>query len=524
MSKSNFYVTSPIYYVNDKPHIGHAYTSIACDILARFKRLDNNNVFFLTGTDEHGQKVEKSAIKNNKTPQQFCDEVSVAFRDLTSAINLSNNDFIRTTEERHQKTAQIFWAKLEEAGFIYKDVYEGWYSVRDEAFYSADEIIDNKAPSGAEVEWHKEESYFFKLSQFGDKLLEFYEKNPNFIEPKSRFNEVKSFVKSGLRDLSISRTSFNWGVKVPNDEKHIMYVWLDALTNYLSALDFASEEQKNYEDFWLKAEDSPVHIVGKDIVRFHGIYWPAFLMAANIKLPYKIYAHGWWTNEGQKISKSVGNIIDPYQEIKWLEGLGCDNDLAVDYFRYFLMKEVPFGNDGDYFQKSFTLRINAELANNIGNLAQRTLAMIYKNCDAKIPEINDKSLQEYLKNCQNFDKQIPDLIAQLKFDKALDKIIEFASVINKNLNDRAPWSLKKEGKITEMQDILYIAADAIRRLGIWLQPFMPKSAEKILNLLNIAEDKRNFANISDILPQDQMINQPKPIFLRLDLVLAGKQP
>ncbi len=512
---ANFYVTSPIYYVNDKPHIGHAYTSIACDILARFKRLQKNNVFFLTGTDEHGQKVEKSAIKNNKTPQQFCDEVSQSFRDLAKFINLANDDFIRTTEKRHKEVVQILWQKLEKAGFIYKDVYEGWYSVRDEAFYNEDEIVDGKAPSGAEVEWQKEESYFFKLSAFGDKLLEFYEQNPQFVEPKSRLNEVKSFVKSGLKDLSISRTSFNWGIKVPNDENHVIYVWLDALTNYISALGF--EDKQKYQDFWLNAKESPIHIVGKDILRFHAIYWPAFLMAVNIKLPHKVFAHGWWTNEGQKISKSVGNVIDPYQEIEWLKSLGVDEDLAIDYFRYFLMREVPFGNDGDYSRESFILRINAELANNIGNLAQRTLTMIFKNCEAKIPPIAHESLQNYQKSCQKFEQQIPQLIDELKFDKALEAIIEFASQINKELNDQAPWSLKKEGKIKEMQEILYIAADAVRKIAIWLQPFMPKSSEKLLDLLNLEAGKRNLVNISEILAEGQEINQPKPVFLRLGL-------
>ncbi len=514
MSKTNFYVTSPIYYVNDNPHIGHAYTSISCDIIARFKRLQGVNVFFLTGTDEHGQKVEKSALKNNKTPQKFCDEVSQSFIELAQNINLSNDDFIRTTEERHKNNVQTLWKILEEGGFIYKDVYEGWYSVRDEAFYGQDEIIDGKAPSGAEVEWHKEESYFFKLSQFGDKLLEYYDQNPQFIEPKTRFNEVKSFVKSGLRDLSISRNSFSWGVKVPNDNNHVIYVWLDALTNYISALNYNKNEQK-YQDFWLNSNESPIHIVGKDILRFHAVYWPAFLMAANIKLPYKIFAHGWWTNQGQKISKSVGNVIDPKQEIKWLENLGCDNDLAVDYFRYFLMREVPFGNDGDYSRENFILRINAELANNIGNLAQRTLTMIFRNCEAKIPEVEDKILRDYQKFCQNFDQKIPKLIEELKFDKALEVIIEFANQINKDLNDQAPWNLKKEGKIKEMQNILYIAADSVRRIAIWLQPFMPKSSITMLNFLNLSIDEMQI-DVLKILRTGHEIKQPKPVFLRLN--------
>lgn len=516
MTKSNFYVTSPIYYVNDKPHIGHAYTSIACDIIARFHRLNNDNVFFLTGTDEHGQKVEKSAIKKNKDPQQFCDEVSQAFFDLAKFINISNDDFIRTTQSRHKKTVQYFWKKIAESGFIYKDIYEGWYSVRDEAFYGKDEIVDGKAPTGAEVEWHKEESYFFKLSEFGDKLLAFYEANPNFIEPKSRYNEVVSFVKSGLRDLSISRTSFKWGIKVPDSENHIMYVWLDALTNYISALDFAENDSNKFSDFWLNASKSPLHIVGKDIVRFHAVYWPAFLMAADIKLPAKIFAHGWWTNEGQKISKSVGNVIDPFQEIKWLESFGCDRDLAIDYFRYFLMHEVPFGNDGDYSRANFVTRINAELANNIGNLAQRTLTMVFKNCQERLPEFDEQDFNDCYEISQKYNDEILKLITNLKFDKALDKIIEFADLANKNLNEKAPWNMRKEGKISEMNSILFITADLIRRIAIWLQPFVPNSAGKILDLLNINQDDRNFMAFNKNLVTGHKIEKPTPIFLRLE--------
>ena len=322
MSSKNFYITSPIYYVNDVPHIGHAYTSIACDAVARFKRLEDHNVFFLTGTDEHGQKVEKSALARGKNPREFCNEVSQKFRELAVLLNLSNDDFIRTTEERHKKCAQKFWEILEKNGWIYKDIYEGWYAVRDEAFYAKDELINGKAPSGAEVAWHKEESYFFKLSAFQEKLLTLYEAAPDFIRPQSRFNEVVSFVKSGLKDLSISRTSFSWGIPVPETTKHeargtkhVMYVWLDALTNYLSALGFPDEKNQLYQNFWVNAADSPIHMVGKDIVRFHAVYWPAFLMAANLNIPHSIYAHGWWTNEGQKISKSVGNVIYPHKQL-----------------------------------------------------------------------------------------------------------------------------------------------------------------------------------------------------------------
>jgi len=513
--KKNFYITSPIYYVNDVPHVGHAYTSIACDVLARFKRLDFNNVFFLTGTDEHGQKVEKSAIAREKTSQEFCNEMSLKFCELTKVLNLSNDDFIRTTEERHKKCAQEFWKILKKNGWIYKDVYEGWYCVRDEAFYSEDELINGKAPTGADVSWHKEESYFFKLSAFQEKLLTLYEAAPDFIRPQSRFNEVVSFVKGGLKDLSISRTSFSWGIKIPDDKNHVMYVWLDALTNYLSALKFPDENSKLYQDFWCDGIDSPIHMVGKDIVRFHAVYWPAFLMAANLNIPYGIYAHGWWTNDGQKISKSLGNVIDPIKELEWLGSFGLEKEIAVDYFRYFLLREVPFGNDGDYSRTSFINRVNSELANNIGNLVQRSLTMIFKNCDGKIPNVDN----HHHKLAQTLIEARSEIffkaMKEIAFDKAIGAIIEFSNLINKHFNDAAPWNLKKEGKIDEMNSILYATAESLRLIAILLLPFTPTCAEKILDLLNIKSSYRNFLSLNESLEIGHQINEPKAIFPRL---------
>jgi methionyl-tRNA synthetase len=516
--KLNFYITSPIYYVNDSPHIGHAYTSIACDCLARFNRINSKDVFFLTGTDEHGQKVEKSAIAKGKSPQEFCNEVSQKFRNLSKVLNLSNDDFIRTTEDRHKKTVEKFWNILQENGFIYKDVYEGWYALRDEAFYSADEIVDGKAPTGAEVTWHREESYFFRLSAFQDKLLALYDAVPDFIRPISRRNEIINFVKSGLKDLSISRTSFSWGIKVPGDEKHVIYVWLDALTNYLSALGFA-DENVNYQKFWIDAEKSPLHIVGKDIARFHAIYWPAFLIAAEINVPYSVYAHGWWTNDGQKISKSIGNVIDPVSEINWIKSLGCEDETALDYFRYFLLREVPFGNDGDYSRNNLLMRINSELANNIGNLVQRSLAMIIKNCDGKIPEEIES---EEIKNTHS---KIDDIIKNyflafddLAFDKAIQVIIEFANSVNKKFNDIAPWNLKKLGKIQEMNLCLSETAESLRIIAILLLPFIPVSSNKILDLLNIENDSRNFSHLNKKLYSNHLIKEPKAVFPRLEII------
>lgn len=521
MSK-NFYITSPIYYVNDVPHIGHAYTSVACDVMARFKRLSGLDVKFLTGTDEHGQKVEKSAIAKGVEPLEFCNQVSEKFRELTKVLQLSNDDFIRTTEERHKKSAQEIWRRLEKNGYIYKDVYEGWYAVRDEAFYAEDEIVDGKAPSGAEVVWEKQESYFFKLSAFQDKLLTLYEAAPDFVQPQSKMNEVLSFVKGGLKDLSISRNTFSWGVKTPSDDSHVMYVWLDALTNYLSALGFPDENSTDFKKFWLETENSPVHIVGKDILRFHAVYWPAFLMAADLPLPNRIFAHGWWTNEGQKISKSVGNVIDPHKELEWLESLGCEKDQAIDYFKYFLMREVPFGNDGDYSRESFVTRINAELANNIGNLAQRSLSMIFKNNDGKIADISgfkgdDNPLLKIAEVKERFNAKME----KYAYDQAIFEIISFASLCNQFINEKAPWKLKKDSKIDEMNEILSIVANCLAFISVHLQPFLPNLSKKMLNFLRLSEkcdimEDESKKGFEIYLKAGHKIEQPKAIFPRLE--------
>ena len=527
MSFKNFYITSPIYYVNDVPHIGHAYTSIACDVAARFKRLENYDVRFLTGTDEHGQKVEKSALNRGKTPQEFCDEISIKFRDLAKTLNLSNDDFIRTTEERHKLCAQEFWRILEKNGWIYKSTYEGWYALRDEAFYGEDELVNGKAPTGAEVEWHKEESYFFKLSAFQDKLLALYEAVPDFIQPESKRNEVISFVRGGkdyvkgaLRDLSISRTSFSWGVKVPDDENHVMYVWLDALTNYISALGFPDANSAILQRFWCDTTDSPVHVVGKDILRFHAVYWPAFLMAAQIPLPNKVFAHGWWTNEGKKISKSVGNVIDPHQELEWLQSMGCDSVTAVDYFRYFLMREVPFGNDGDYNRANLITRVNAELANNIGNLGQRILSMIYKNNDGKIVNFAffDEA-KELLEKAYELKEKVTLEMDKFAFDKAIEEIIIFARACNLFVDQKAPWTLKKEHRIEEMNLVLSTIAESLRCLAIALQAFIPELSSRMLDILNVDKKHRGLKYLSGdfALKAGHKINEPKGVFPRLEV-------
>lgn len=528
MDQKNFYITSPIYYVNDVPHIGHAYTSVACDVMARFQRLSGLNVRFLTGTDEHGQKVEKSALARGMQPQEFCDSVSIKFRELAQTLGLSHDDFIRTTEERHKICAQEFWRRLEARGFIYKDVYEGWYAVRDEAFYAEEELIDGKAPTGAEVAWHKEESYFFKLSAFQEKLLMLYEAAPDFVQPQSKMNEVISFVKGGLKDLSISRTSFKWGIPIPalqnqgsqNDAKqnHIMYVWLDALTNYLSALGFPDEKSALYKNFWCNTSSSPLHVVGKDILRFHAVYWPAFLMAADLPLPHTIFAHGWWTNQGQKISKSVGNVIDPLKEIEWLESMNCSRETAIDYFKYFLLREVPFGNDGDYSRENLITRINAELANNIGNLMQRSLSMIYKNNNGEIVDISGfKAGEELLQHGYNLREKITNEMQNFSYDKAIGEIISFASMCNQFINDKTPWLLKKDGKTEEMNLVLSTIAESLRLIAISFQPFLPQLAQSMLHLLQIDKKHAAIENINKkyALIAGYKILEPKIVFPRL---------
>ena len=373
--KPAFYITTPIYYVNDNPHIGHAYTTLACDVMARFMRLDGHDVKFLTGTDEHGQKVEKAAREAGIDPRAYCDKVSENFRTLAKEWNFSNDDFIRTTEERHILSVQALWRRLRDAGEIYLDNYEGWYAVRDEAFYTDDELVEGpdgvkRAPSGAPVEWVKEPSYFFRLSTWQDRLLRLYDERPGFIMPEHRRNEVRSFVAGGLRDLSVSRTSFSWGIPVPDDPDHVMYVWIDALANYITAVGYPDGEGACFRRWW-----PAFHMVGKDILRFHAVYWPAFLMAAGLEVPERVFAHGWWTSEGRKISKSLNNAIVPSDIVA---------RYGLDQVRYTLMREVSFGNDGDFSHRGAVLRCNHDLANDYGNLAQRVLSMIARNCDGRV--------------------------------------------------------------------------------------------------------------------------------------------
>ena len=507
--QKRFYVTTPIYYVNDKPHIGHAYTTLACDVLARFKRLDGYEVMFLTGTDEHGQKVEKAANDKGVTPQAFTDSVSQNFRDLTTRLNFSNDDFIRTTEARHRAACQKLWSMLLERGHITLGSYAGWYAVRDEAFYTETEIVDGKAPTGAPVEWVEEPSYFFNLSQWQQPLLDFYEANPDFVGPESRFNEVKSFVKGGLRDLSVSRASFSWGVPVPDDDAHVMYVWLDALTNYLTAtgwpVDGEFGDAAKNDRFW----PADLHMVGKDILRFHAVYWPAFLMAAGLPLPKRVFAHGWWTNEGEKISKSLGNVIDPN---------ALAEEFGLDQTRYFLMREVPFGNDGDFSQRAMIHRMNGDLANDLGNLSQRVLSMIFKNCGGVMPALpaeptaEDKALLDAADAMLGKVREQMDLQA---FHEALRCIWDVVSDANKYVDSSAPWALKKTDP-PRMGEVLAVLVETIRQAAILVQPVMPDSAARILDQLGVAQSDRGFERLAGggRISAGVTIGKPEPVFPR----------
>ena len=508
MNNNSFFITTPIYYVNDSPHIGHAYTSIACDVIARFNRLNNKTTMFLTGTDEHGLKIEQAAKKNKMDTKKFVDQMNVSFKELTKTLNLSNDFFVRTTEAYHKKASQHIWDILKKNNQIYLDKYKGWYSVSDEAYFNEDEITTDKsgkklAPTGSEVQWVEEESYFFKLSEWQDKLLDFYDKNPEFIGPESRKNEVVSFVKNGLNDLSISRTTFSWGVDVPDDKKHVMYVWLDALINYLSAIGYPD---KKYKKFW----PADVHIVGKDIIRFHAIYWPAFLLAAEIEPPKRIFAHGWWTNEGKKISKSLGNVIDPNTIIK---------EYGLDTLRFFLLKEVPFGNDGDFSKKSLERRINNDLANDLGNLVQRVLTIINKNLEGKLNKIkqikdNDKKLYQYP---EQILKKIEENYEKQEFHKVIESIWKLISEANKYVDENAPWKLLKDNK-ERAGDVLNILVIIIAKIAIFLAPIMPDVSENILNKIGLSIKNLTIKDIArdDFLNIAYKIKKPEIIFQKID--------
>ncbi len=503
-----FYVTTPIYYVNDRPHIGHAYTSLACDVMARFKRLDGYDVRFLTGTDEHGQKIAQSAAAQGMDPQTFTDQFSQTFRTLATALNFSNDDFIRTTESRHKAVCQQLWQELYSRGHIYLDTYAGWYCVSDEAFYDEKELIARPGGGmqtnlGKTVEWVEEENYFFRLSAFTDQLLQLYESQPNFVMPASRLNEVRAFVAQGLKDIAVSRTTFDWGVPVPGHERHVMYVWLDALTNYISALGTPGVETGLYEKFW----PADLHIVGKDILRFHAVYWPAFLMAVDWPLPRRIFAHGWWTNEGQKISKSLGNAIDPFELID------C---YGLDQTRYFLMREVPFGKDGDFSRAAMKTRVNADLANAYGNLAQRVLSMIFKSCDAAIPVMTplDPADQAFLGRIDPLLANVRAHMEQQAFHKALEDIWRGIAAANAYVDSQAPWVLNRT-QPARMAVVLAVLHEGIRKLTLLLQPFMPTTTSKLLDALAVGPGARDFDAWETPVATGTPLGSPQGLFPRV---------
>ncbi|MEL6201430.1 MAG: methionine--tRNA ligase [Pseudomonadota bacterium] len=500
-----FFITTAISYPNGAPHIGHAYELIATDAIARFNRLDGKEVFFLTGTDEHGIKMLQTARKEDVPVSELADRNAQRFLDMTEALNASNDDFIRTTEERHHKSCQAIWRRMADNGDIYKDAYAGWYSVRDEAYYDEDEteVRDDGVrygPQGTPVEWVEEESYFFKLSAYGDRLLELYEENPGYIGPDSRKNEIVSFVKRGLKDLSISRTTFDWGVKVPGDDKHVMYVWVDALTNYLTATGWPDETERSH--FW----PADVHVIGKDITRFHAIYWPAFLMSAGLPLPKRVFGHGFLFNRGEKMSKSLGNVVDPFEMAE---------HYGVDQMRYFFLREVPFGNDGNYSHEAIVARTNADLANGLGNLAQRSLSMIFKNCDAQVPENTELSEDDkaLLALAERALEVARDAMSVQAVHKALEAIFNVVTEADRYIDAQAPWTLKKTDT-TRMGHVLYTVADTVRQIAILAQPFMPTSCSLLLDFLAVPADERRFDDLHKRLKPGTALPKPQGVFPR----------
>ncbi len=506
---SPFYITTAISYPNGKPHIGHAYELIATDAMARYQRLDGRDVFFLTGTDEHGQKMQQTARREGVTPQELADRNSSEFQKMAVLLNASNDDFIRTTEKRHHEASQDIWNRMGEAGDLYKDSYAGWYSVRDEAYYQENETelrADGVryGPQGTPVEWVEEQSYFFKLSEYQDKLLKHYEENPDFIGPAERRNEVISFVKSGLKDLSVSRTTFDWGIKVPNDPGHVMYVWVDALTNYITATGYLDNPQGPRAKFW----PANIHIIGKDIIRFHAVYWPAFLMSAGLPLPKRVFAHGFLLNKGEKMSKSLGNVVDPFNLVE---------HFGLDQIRYFFLREVSFGQDGSYSEEGIATRINSDLANGIGNLASRSLSMIVKNCDGHIPVCGaltdeDKAM---LAAADALLEITRDEMGKQMIHRALAAIIAIVSETDRYFAGQEPWALKKTDP-ARMATVLYVTAEVVRQIAVLLQPFMPESSGKLLDLVAAPADKRDFAALGETgrLVSGTPLEAPKPVFPR----------
>jgi methionyl-tRNA synthetase len=508
-TKPRYSLTTAIAYPNGPPHIGHAYEAIATDAIARFKRLDGYDVFFLTGTDEHGQKMQQTALREGLSPPQLLDRNVPKFRAMVARFNCSNDDFIRTTEDRHRRSSMAIWERMAKAGDVYLGTYAGWYSVRDEAFYATNETrLESDGvrvgPTGTPLEWVEEESYFFRLSDYQEKLLDLYRRRRDFVLPETRMNEVISFVKGGLDDLSISRTTFNWGIPVPGADPHIMYVWVDALTNYITAVGFPDIDSDKFRRYW----PADLHVIGKDILRFHAIYWPAFLMSAGLEVPRRVFSHGFLFNRGEKMSKSVGNVVDPF---------ALADAYGVDPLRYFLLREMPFGQDGNYSHEAIVNRINADLANDLGNLAQRSLAMIARNCGGVLPEPGAFTASDHTL-LASADAMIAAARRAMETQQ-LHQVLNIAWTViaeaNRYFAAEAPWSLAKTDR-ARMNTVLYVATEVLRQVAILIQPFVPTSAATLLDLLSIDPTERDFSVLGGArrIAPDRALPPPSPVFPR----------
>jgi methionyl-tRNA synthetase len=512
-----YYITTAISYPNGPPHIGHAYEAIATDAIARFMRLDGRDVFFLTGTDEHGMKMQQTAAREGLSARALADRNVRLFQSMVERFNCSNDDFIRTTEPRHYRSSQAIWERMAKAGDIYLSKYSGWYSVRDEAYYAEGETSIGadgvrRGPTETPVEWVEEESYFFRLSAYQDRLLKLYHEHPDFVLPEARRNEVASFVKGGLQDLSISRTTFDWGVPVAGDPKHIMYVWVDALTNYITAVDFPDTKSERFRRYW----PADLHVIGKDIVRFHAVYWPAFLMSAGIAVPRRVFSHGFLFNRGEKMSKSVGNVIDPFT---------LADAYGVDPLRFFFLREVPFGQDGNYSHEAIVARINADLANDLGNLAQRSLSMIARNCGGALPgpgalSQNDEAI---LRAADGMIATSRSAMATQQLHQVLNAAWAVVAEANRYFAGEAPWALAKSDP-PRMATVLYVTAEVTRQIAILAQPFMPASCAKLLDLLGVPANQRDFSFIGGRhrIAAGTNLPAPSPVFPRYVEAEAGR--
>jgi methionyl-tRNA synthetase len=509
MASKRYFLTTAISYPNGPPHIGHAYEAIATDAIARFMRLDGYDVFFLTGTDEHGIKMLQTAAKEGLTARALAERNVPLFKAMVKRLNCSNDDFIRTTDERHYRSSRAIWQRMEKNGDVYLDKYAGWYSVRDEAYYGESETTVGedgvrRGPTGTPVEWVEEESYFFRLSAYQDKLLDLYARVPDFVLPKERLNEVASFVRGGLQDLSVSRTTFDWGIRVPGDDKHIMYVWVDALTNYITGVGFPDTDSEMFRRYW----PADLHVIGKDIVRFHAVYWPAFLMSAGVEVPRRVFSHGFLFNRGEKMSKSVGNVIDPF---------ALADAYGVDQLRYFFLREVPFGQDGNYSHEAIVARINADLANDLGNLAQRSLTMIGKAFSGTLPApgaftANDNAI---LAAADAMIGKARDAMTTQQLHQVLNTVWAVVADANRYFAGEAPWALAKTDP-QRQGTVLYVTAEVLRQITILAQPYMPESAGKLLDLLAVPAEQRTFATLGGAarIAPGTTLPPPAPVFPR----------